>query len=106
VKRFRGGLVVKAHRLLYHSTLGSRVIKKKTGCDGIVSGEFLEDGAHRTPRKRSMIYPPRNTCTIFGQLYLLPFVVSGSGLGFRIEGARATHREGVGVRATHMKYRV
>ena len=29
VKRFRGGLVYKAHRLLHHSTLGSRVIKKK-----------------------------------------------------------------------------
>ena len=29
VKRFRGGLVFKAHRLLYHSTLGVRVIKKK-----------------------------------------------------------------------------
>jgi len=29
VKRFRGGLVFKAHRLLYHSTLGSTVIKKK-----------------------------------------------------------------------------
>jgi len=29
VKRFRGGLVFKAHGLLYHSTLGSRVIKKK-----------------------------------------------------------------------------
>ena len=29
VKRFRGGLVFKAHRLLYHSTLGSRVIKEK-----------------------------------------------------------------------------
>jgi len=29
VKRFRGGLVLKAHRLLYHSTLGLRVIKKK-----------------------------------------------------------------------------
>ena len=29
VKRFRGGLVFKAHRLLYHSTLDSRVIKKK-----------------------------------------------------------------------------
>jgi len=28
VKRFRGGLVFKAHRLLYYSTLGSRVIKK------------------------------------------------------------------------------
>ena len=28
-KRFRGGLVFKAHRWLYHSTLGSRVMKKK-----------------------------------------------------------------------------
>ena len=27
VKRSRGGLVFKAHRLLYHSTLGLRVIK-------------------------------------------------------------------------------
>jgi len=27
--RFRGGLVFKAHRRLYHSTLGSRVIKKR-----------------------------------------------------------------------------
>ena len=27
--RFRGGLVFMAHRLLYHSTLGLRVIKKK-----------------------------------------------------------------------------
>jgi len=29
VQRFRGGLVIQAHRLLYHSTLGLRVIKKK-----------------------------------------------------------------------------
>ena len=29
VKRFRGGLVSKAHRPVYHSTLGSRVIQKK-----------------------------------------------------------------------------
>ena len=29
VKRFRGGLVFKAHRRLYHSTPGLRVIKKK-----------------------------------------------------------------------------
>ena len=29
VQRFRGGLVFKAHRLLYQSTLGLRVIKKK-----------------------------------------------------------------------------
>ena len=29
MKRFRGGLVFKADRLLYHSTLGLRVIKKR-----------------------------------------------------------------------------
>ena len=29
MNRFRGGLVSKDHRLLYHSTLGVRVIKKK-----------------------------------------------------------------------------
>ena len=29
MEQFRGGLVFKAHRLLYHSTLGLRVIKKK-----------------------------------------------------------------------------
>ena len=29
VQRFRGGLIFKAHRLVYHSTLGLRVIKKK-----------------------------------------------------------------------------
>jgi len=29
VKGFRGGLVFKAHRLMYHSTLGLRVMKKK-----------------------------------------------------------------------------
>ena len=29
-QRFRDGLVLKAHRLLYHSTLGSRVKQKKT----------------------------------------------------------------------------
>ena len=28
-ERFRGGLVYKAHRLFFHSALGSRVIKKK-----------------------------------------------------------------------------
>ena len=29
VKQFRGGLVIMAHRLLCHPTLGSRVIKKR-----------------------------------------------------------------------------
>ena len=47
--RFRGGLVFKARRLLYHSTLGSRVRKKKkketratqAGQQGQVQGEAL-----------------------------------------------------------------
>jgi len=30
--RFRGGLVFKAHRPVYHSTLDLRVIKKKKTC--------------------------------------------------------------------------
>ena len=38
VQRFRGGLVFKAHRRLYHSTLGLRVIKRrrreKITCEG------------------------------------------------------------------------
>ena len=33
-KRFRGGLVFKAHRWLYHSTLGSREIKKRRREEG------------------------------------------------------------------------
>ena len=40
VKRFRGGLVFKAHSLLYHSTLGLRVIKKKKrGLLGVVDNQ-------------------------------------------------------------------
>jgi len=33
VQRFRGGLVFKAHRLFYDSTLGLRVIKKREEAD-------------------------------------------------------------------------
>ena len=45
VKRFRGDLVFKAHGLVYHSTLGSRVTKKEKTC--------LEDGrGGRTQRRR------------------------------------------------------
>ena len=32
---FRGGLVFKSHGLLYHSTLGLRVIKKKRKMHGV-----------------------------------------------------------------------
>ena len=38
MKGFQKGLVFKAHRLLYHSTLGSRVIKKTKGSGFRVQG--------------------------------------------------------------------
>jgi len=38
VQRFRGGLVFKAHRLLYHSTLGLKVIEKKKKVGGLGVG--------------------------------------------------------------------
>ena len=41
VQRFRGGLVFKAHRLLYHSTLGLRVIKKMSNLTEGVAFEPL-----------------------------------------------------------------
>ena len=34
MKRFRGGLVFKAHRLVYHSTLGLKVKTKKKKIGG------------------------------------------------------------------------
>ena len=39
VKRFLGGLVFKAHRLVYHSTLGWRAITKKRS---LVVDELVE----------------------------------------------------------------
>ena len=39
MKRFRGGLVFKAHKLSHHSTLGSRVIKKKKKTHSVVAGK-------------------------------------------------------------------
>ena len=39
VKRFREGLAFKAHRLLFHSTLGCRVIKKKKKAGSCAKGD-------------------------------------------------------------------
>jgi len=39
VQRYRGGLVFKSHRLVHHSTLGWRVIKKKKKSGIRVRGE-------------------------------------------------------------------
>ena len=43
VKRFRGGLVFKAHRLVYDSTLGSRCIKKKKQKKASIQSYLLEN---------------------------------------------------------------
>jgi len=43
VKRFRGGLVFKAHRLVYHSTLGWRVIKREPPQVAAVKAEPDDD---------------------------------------------------------------
>ena len=53
VKRFRGGLVFKARRLLYHSTPGLRVIKKKNKVSGFgfrVSGFGCREQVQSTGR--------------------------------------------------------
>ena len=44
---FRGGLVFKAHRLLYHSTLSLRVIKREEYLELAVFAHLLERHAHR-----------------------------------------------------------
>ena len=46
VQWFRGGLVFKVHRLVYHSTLGLRVIKKKK----------KKKTAETTPREQAMSF--------------------------------------------------
>ena len=48
VKRFRGGLVFRAHRLLFHSTLGSRVIKKENPPAEFVRGGRVLTGVPRS----------------------------------------------------------
>ena len=59
VKRFRGGLVFKAHRLLCHSTLGSKVIKKKRREDargGTSLSEHAREAQHVRSRPSIYIY--------------------------------------------------
>ena len=46
MKQFRGGLVFKAHRLVYHSTVGSRVMMQEKKKDlGHRNFEAVEEGA-------------------------------------------------------------
>ena len=48
MKRFRGGLIFEAHRLLYHSKPGLRVIKKKKKMEKMVTfaSDFGVSGFH------------------------------------------------------------
>ena len=55
VQRFRGGLVFKADRLYYHSTLGSTVIKKKRRIE--VSAGDVGLACFRVPLAPSVLYP-------------------------------------------------
>jgi len=67
VKRFRGGLVFKAHRLLYHSTLGLRVIQKK-GEDVGTAGPAVANV------EAQFLEPLPEPETLNPKLYILPHV--------------------------------
>ena len=56
VERFRGGLVFKAHRRVYHSTLGWRVTKKMEEDPSIFAAE---DVPHRHRPESQLTNPPR-----------------------------------------------
>ena len=70
MKRFREGLVFKAHILLYHSTLGLRVIKKVEPPAPPFSGESSDTGA-AAPAGRVMVY--RGTSPIRKRTPLGPY---------------------------------
>jgi len=85
-KLFRGRLVRKAHRLVYHLTLGSRLIKKKGAADqeggpGMVLDERMDRvealAVARTHLLRFTVYGLR-WCVYFSR-----FTIQGSWLAFQ-----------------------
>ena len=72
VQWFRGGLVFKAHRLLHHSTLGSRVKTKKKKKSTCSSGEEAFS-SERSPEARLSSRCVKSHCTP----YTWRFRVSG-----------------------------
>ena len=90
VKRFRRGLVLKAHRLSYHSTLGSRMTKnkKKVVCQSVLQPQTLHPGrpklyAHPAAENPEALdpdphtlYPSRNASAVHTQGLLKGFGVS------------------------------
>ena len=55
MQRFRGGLVFQAHRLLYHLTLGMRVIKKKREDSRVLEGKPKVNSLCRTAVFKSQV---------------------------------------------------
>jgi len=80
VKRFRGGLVFKAHVLLHHSTLGLRVIKKKKKMSGFMLHLTV---FHASPEIVSL--EALCVCEMECPQLFEP-CVRGSGFGFRVWG--------------------
>ena len=69
--RFRGGLVFEAQKLSYHSTLGSRVIKKKKQRKHLLRG-----GSRRRSRHPSTLHPtPNIRHPIFYTLHTTPYIL-------------------------------
>jgi len=68
VKRFRSGLVVKAHRLWYHSTLGLKIMKKqKKERGGYRDCRGLDDALHSRLELFHLTLGPRGPPAYFKQ---------------------------------------
>ena len=67
MERFRGGLVFKDHRLSYHSTLGSRVIKKNKTKRPFVLTSFLSLGSLSLRSRQFVPYTWTVNLMIVGQ---------------------------------------
>jgi len=65
VQRFRGGLVFEAHRLVYHSTLGLRVIKQKKKKRRTVGSGVGEGGAQLGAGPRENQFPHKSVNLFF-----------------------------------------
>ena len=105
MKRFRGGLVFKAHRLLHHSTLGLRVIKKKKTCVTFQDDLPLVDqrfkGFRAFPGKECLdqVSSCRGTSLIRNRLPLGPWSSIGSSGALR--GGAVSYERGTPVERSH-----
>ena len=71
VERLRGGLVFKAHRLVYHSTLGSRVMMKKKKFKvetWIVEARKRANSHYRGISRIRNSPPPKDHCRALGKV--------------------------------------